>query len=142
MKADPDLWMRPAVKPDGTKYYEYPLAYVDVDDLCGMLMDTNNMFDTIGNMFTLKKKSVNEPDLYMGANIEKVHLEHSEHPIKTRWAMSSTKYNKKAIAEVKRESKKVDKRLPTKVTTPLPSGYRPELDATEEPDAQRQNYYQ
>ena len=140
MKADPDLWMRPAVKPDGTRYYEYLLAYVD--DLCGMSMDTNHMFDAIGAMFTLKKESVKEPDLYLGADIEKVHLEHSEHPTKTRWAMSSTKYTKKAIAEVERELQKVDKRLPTKVTTPLGSGYRPELDATDELDATRQNYYQ
>ena len=36
MKADPDLWMQPAVKPDGAMYYEYQLAYVD--DLCGILI--------------------------------------------------------------------------------------------------------
>jgi len=70
MKADPDLWMRPAVKPDGTKYYDYLLAYID--DLCGMSMDTNNISDAIENMFTLKKESVKEPDLYLGADIEKV----------------------------------------------------------------------
>jgi len=29
MKADPGLWMRPAVKPDRTEYYEYLLAYLD-----------------------------------------------------------------------------------------------------------------
>ena len=28
-KADADLWLRAAVKPDGTKYYEYVLVYVD-----------------------------------------------------------------------------------------------------------------
>jgi hypothetical protein len=27
--ADPDVWLRPAVKPDGFKYYEYILCYVD-----------------------------------------------------------------------------------------------------------------
>ena len=46
MKADPDLWLRLAVKLDGTKYYEYMLAYVD--DLCGMSIDTKSMFDAIG----------------------------------------------------------------------------------------------
>ena len=140
MKADPDLWMRPAVKPDGTKYYEYLLAYVD--DLCGMSMNTKNMFDAIGRMFKLKKESVKEPDLYLGADIEQVVFENSDDPGKTRWAMSSTNYTKKSITEVERELKKVDKRLPTKVTTPLGSGYRPELDQTQELDAKRQNYYQ
>ena len=33
-------------------------------------------------------------------------------------------------------------KLPTKVTTPLSSGYRPELDTTLELDADRHNYYQ
>jgi hypothetical protein len=28
-KADPDVWMRLAVKKDGSKYYEYALCYVD-----------------------------------------------------------------------------------------------------------------
>ena len=68
MKVYPDLWMRPAVKPDGTEYYEYLLAYVD--DLCGMSMDTKNMFDSIGNLFTLKKESVKEPQSYLGADRE------------------------------------------------------------------------
>ena len=28
-KADPDVWLRPAVKPDGFEYYEMILCYVD-----------------------------------------------------------------------------------------------------------------
>ena len=28
-KADPDVWIRPAVKPDGFQYYESALCYVD-----------------------------------------------------------------------------------------------------------------
>lgn len=28
-KADPDVWIRPAVKKDGSHYYEYALYYVD-----------------------------------------------------------------------------------------------------------------
>ena len=31
--ANPDLWLRPAMKPDGFEYYEYILFYVD-DVLC------------------------------------------------------------------------------------------------------------
>ena len=28
-KADPDVWIHPAVKPNGTEYYEYVMCYVD-----------------------------------------------------------------------------------------------------------------
>ena len=123
MKADPDLWMRPAVKPDGTKYYEYMLAHVD--DLCGMSIDTKSMFDAIGQLFRLKEGTVKEPDLYLGADIEKKCFTGDPKP---RWAMSSTEYTKKAIKEVEREPKTADKRLSTKARTPLGTGYRPELD--------------
>jgi hypothetical protein len=56
--------------------------------------------------------------------------------------MSSTYYTEKAIKEVKRELREANLKLPTKVTTPLASGYRPEIDGTAELDADRQNYYQ
>jgi Reverse transcriptase (RNA-dependent DNA polymerase) len=32
-KADPDVWIRPGIKPDGFEYYEMVLVYVD-DVLC------------------------------------------------------------------------------------------------------------
>ena len=101
MKADPDLWMKPAVKSDGTEYYEYLLAYVD--NLCGVSMDTKNKFDSIGDLFTIKKESVKEPDLYLGADIVKVQL--PSEPGKTRCAMSSMNCTKKVIEEVERADK-------------------------------------
>ena len=52
--------------------------------------------------------------------------------------MSSTEYTKKTIDEVERELKKVDKILPTKVTTPLGSSYRPKLDQMEDLDVKQQ----
>ena len=27
--ADPDVWLRPAIKSDGLEYYEYVLLYID-----------------------------------------------------------------------------------------------------------------
>jgi hypothetical protein len=33
-KADPDVWMRSSVKPDGVKYYEYVLCYVATWTTC------------------------------------------------------------------------------------------------------------
>jgi len=37
--ADPDVWLRPALKPDGEKYYEYALIYVD--DIMVIIHDLN-----------------------------------------------------------------------------------------------------
>ena len=56
--------------------------------------------------------------------------------------MSSTNYTKKASMEVERELKATDKCLRTRVTTPLSTGYQPEINLTQELDTDRQNYYQ
>ena len=139
-KADPDVWLRPAVKTDGTKYYEYVLCYVD-DILC-QSQRPDLVMKSVSGTYTLKEGSVKEPDLYLGAQVKKWYIQGSEDPEKPRWAMSSEVYTKRAIVEVERELKEAGKQLQKKASTPLTSGYRPELDASPELDADRQNYYQ
>ena len=139
-KADPDVWMRASVKPDGTKYYEYVLCYVD--DVLASSMNPKHIMETLSDTFVLKAGTVKEPDLDLGADVKKWYIEGSEEPGKARWAMSSSNYTKKAIDEVERELKEAGLKLPTKVTTPLSSGYRPEIDVTAELDPDKQNYYQ
>jgi hypothetical protein len=131
--------MRKATKPDGTKYWEYLLAYVD--DLIGCSHDVKKMFDQIAATFKFKEDAA-EPTLYLGADITKWNIYDAEDIGKSRWAMSSQNYTKKAIAEVERELKQVGKYLPSKAPTPIVGGYRPELDITDELDAKRQNYFQ
>jgi hypothetical protein len=56
--------------------------------------------------------------------------------------MSSDTYVKRAIADVVRTLDEAGQFLVKKATTPLRSGYRPELDATPELDDRRANYFQ
>ena len=139
-RADPDVWMRPGLKASGEVYWQYVISYVD--DICGAMEKPEEFMKALGERVTLKEGSVKEPDLYLGADVKKYYIEGSDDPEKPRWAMSSTSYVKRAIADVETELVKIDKRLPTKVNTPLSSGYRPELDSTPELNAERQNYYQ
>jgi hypothetical protein len=81
-------------------------------------------------------------DLYLGADEKKGYINGSDEPGKVRWAMSSINYTKKAIEEVELELQEGRLKLPTKVATPLSSGYRPEIDSTAELDDEWQNYYQ
>lgn len=138
--ADPDVYMRKAVKKDGSKYWEYVLMYVD--DILIVSENPTPVLKHFEETYTLKKGSVKEPDSYLGADIRKYNLEGDGDYSKVRWAMSSDTYVKRAIAEVERELAEVDQRLQTRVETPLSSGYRPELDSTPELDARRLNYYQ
>jgi hypothetical protein len=56
--------------------------------------------------------------------------------------MSSDTYVKRAVADVVSTLQEVGQGLRTKVSTPLTSGYRAELDGSPELDERRANYYQ
>ena len=79
-KADPDCWLRPAVKKTGELYYEYVLCYVD--DICIQSEDPWKVMDAISQDFTLKKDSVHEPDMYLGAEVKKWYIQDSDQPDK------------------------------------------------------------
>ena len=73
-KADPDVWMREALKDDGSTYWEYVLLYVD-DCLC-ISMNAEKVIKTeIGRYFIIKPNSVGSPDIYLGNKVTKVTLE-------------------------------------------------------------------
>jgi hypothetical protein len=59
--ADPDVWLRPAVKPDGTKHCEHTLCHVD-DVLC-MSHDPKKSMKRIQEDFKLKDDEIAEPDV-------------------------------------------------------------------------------
>ena len=138
--ADPDVWMKPKVKPCGFKYWEYVLVYVD--DILVISHEPQVVMDYLSQKYTLKSGSVGEPTAYLGAEVKKWMIEGAEDPLKPRWALSSDLYVKRAVANVERELADVGERLSTKVKTPLTPGYRPEMDTSPELDSNRANYYQ
>ena len=134
-KADPDLWLRPATKPDGSKIYEYVLCYVD--DCIFQGLDSMGFMDYLRTVYTLKEGSVQEPETYLGADVRRHELADGQ----KAWAISSDTYVRRAVEEVERELAKVGKQLKKKVVSPLASGYRPELDASPELDENRASYF-
>ena len=137
---DPDVWMSPSCKPDGTKYYEYILVYVD--DLLIISHEAKRRMQGICDMYKVKPESIGVPTTYLGAQVKQFRFEDSEDPDKPVWAMSSEKYVKEAIRNVELELDKCDEKLATRITTPLASGYRPELDMSPLCDDLKTNYYQ
>ena len=138
--ADADVWMRENTKPDGFKYWEYCLCYVD--DVLVVSHAPQKVMDGLSKRYTLKEGSVKEPDLYLGARISKHMIQGSDDPTKTRWAMSSDDYVKSAIENLQTELDKIGSRMPSKVETPLSSGYRPELDSSKELTPRQISFYQ
>ena len=134
-QADNDVWLRPAVKPDGTKYYEYLLIYVD--DVLGISHDPN-MLNCIKTHFKLKGDKIEEPSVYLGANITKMVNEEG----KECWAMGADDYCASAVQNVEKVLADKGLRLPSRCITPTLHGYKPELDATAELKADGIQWYQ
>jgi hypothetical protein len=134
-KADPDVWIRPAVKPDGFEYYEITLVYVD--DIMSISHDPKATMEGIQATFKLKDDKIERPENYLGAQL-------SQRVINGRecWTMTSEQYIKAAIANVETALDASGQRLPTRATTPIQAGYRPELDESAELNLSGMRYYQ
>ena len=55
-KADPDVQLKAEMKPDGTEYYEYVLAYVDY--VLHLHHDTDTFMNRLAEVYRLKDGSV------------------------------------------------------------------------------------
>ena len=64
-QADPDFWVREAVKPDGSQYWEYVLLYVDD---CLVISDNGEKIlrKEIGKYFKLKEASIGPTEYVRG----------------------------------------------------------------------------
>jgi len=125
--ADPDVWIRPAVKPNGEEYYEYVLAYVD-DILC-ISHEPGKTMEEIKSKFKLKNDAYGPPTEYLGATIGVMENEHGT----KCWTQSADKYLEASIKTLEESLAALGRKLPTKEChTPFNSGYRPELDCTRE----------
>ena len=71
-RADPDVWIRPMVKPDGFEYYK--MVHIYNDDILPVSHMPKGMMGALAGLYKLKAGSVGEPTQYLGANIEKFQL--------------------------------------------------------------------
>ena len=138
--ADPDVWMRPAIKSDGTKCYDYVLLYVD-DALVVSEKAESILRNELGRYFELKEESIGPPDHYLGGKVRKVQLENGVYA----WAFSSSQYVQTAVKNVEAYLDSQDNKhwkMPSKADTPLTTTYRPELDVSRELNEVDSAYYQ
>ena len=133
--ADPDVWLRPAIKPDGEQYYEYILVYVD--DILSISHDAKEPMRAIQRAFKFKNDTIEPPKMYLGATLEEKQLNG-----KKIWTMSSKDYIKAAITNVELSAAKRGIKLSNKAYTPMMSGYTPDLDDSEELNPDDITYFQ
>jgi hypothetical protein len=134
--AGPDVWLRAATKEDGTKYYEYLLVYVD--DILVISMKPGPVMETIRQAYRLKEEP-QAPSTYLGATVKPWNLPGESRPV---WSMNCVQYLKEALRNVENELNKTGRVLRGKPSTPMQTGYRPELDVTPVLGADQANYFQ
>ena len=137
-KADPDVWIRPGVKADGTQYYEYVLLYTD--DLLVIMEEPERFIrEEIGERFTIKEKSIGPPSQYLGNKVSHVQLDSG---VKC-WSFSSSQYVQNAVKNVEAYLEKHNlPKLKPRAKSPWPTNYRPEVDISPELGPEEASYYQ
>ena len=137
-KADPDLWFKQDIHPDGEPYYRYILIYSD--DVLSIGLDAAKELEKLDHYFQMKPGSIGDPDIYLGTKLKQTMLPNGV----VAWGMSSSKYVQEAISHVEEYLAKnmPDKKLKRKTTSTWPSGYEPELDLSAELNAKEMNFYQ
>ena len=136
--ADPDVWYKEATKPDGFRYYEYVLIYVD--DILVLSHQPKLFMNALGALYHLKEGSVGAPEHYLRATVKQWQFPNDA--TKVRWGLCSEQYVTKAIRTVEAELQSKKQKLPSKTSTPLSSGYHPELDVSPLLNDEETNYYQ
>ena len=106
-KAYPDVWMRPAIKSDGTESYEQALVYVDyVLVISCVFMKTIEIFKCV---FKLKGDKSELPDMYLGASLEEIETKGGTQG----WSMSAKKYVRAAVVKLEATLSKRDMQVST-----------------------------
>jgi hypothetical protein len=87
--------------------------------------------DRLQHEYGFALSAMGAPERYLGSNIEKVQLG-DDNTGREYWSMSSQSYVKNAVNNVKQLLLEENRYLKTTAKTPFPSGYRPELDTSDE----------
>ena len=111
--SDPDIWMKSSIPSSGSKLYAYILVHVD--DIFIIDKDLSKHMYTLHDNYTVKPSSIDEPKLYLGANVNKVFYLNGTYA----WAMGSTSYAKVAIKNVRKVLVDQSLRFNKKLSDPL-----------------------
>ena len=124
--ADPDVWIRPATKKNGDKYYEYILVYVD--DQLTISENATQLTQQLITDYKYRLKDVGPPSKYLGAKVGTRILDNGI----LAWYMSAEEYLKKAIPEIERRFGNLTSLFgKSQLDTPEPTDFHPEIDQTD-----------
>jgi hypothetical protein len=95
-KADPDVWLQRASKPDGLHSCKHVLFHVN-DALAVCFLDPKTVLLKMDEHFLMKPDSIAVPNVCLGAKLFKAKLPNGPEA----WAMSSSKCAQEGVKNVK-----------------------------------------
>ena len=122
--ADPDVWLRPSVKPDGEECCYYVMTYVD--DLIAVGVNPKETMNALGGTFKFKNNKIEKPENYLEAKVSWYRQGFS------CWTISSVDYVNAAVKTIEAALEKKPYKLLSKAVTPITSDFVQELDGTPE----------
>jgi len=140
--ADDNVYLKPMKDTNGNEYYSYLIVYVD-DVLC-FDKDPDRVLRIVNRDYRLKEPPA-PPTMYLGADFSEYEIEQENGYITKCWAMSADSHIKKALQVVKGKLQDNGVSFKSKKTAEQPFScqiYRPELDTSEECDAEQIELYQ
>src|SRR5688500_15610207 len=105
------------------------LCYVD-NIICTSNNPTATMKEVVQSKCKIKDDKIEVPDIYLGAQLMEKVINGQ-----TCWTMSSDKFVNGAVKNVEARLEKMKRALPKNAMQPFRSGYRPELDVSDELEA-------
>lgn len=137
-KADPDVLMRPGIKPNGEEYWQFVLLYTD--DMLAIMEDPEAFFcDKFDQKyFVLKEKSTGRTTQYLGNKVVNVDMEDGTNA----WGFSSSQYVQAACENAEKCLISKGEKPLLKHKSPWPNNYNPEFDVTPELGPEDASYFQ
>ena len=133
--ADPEVWLRPAVKANCEESYAYIFCYAD--NILEISQKPRDITSQIQTTFKFKNDAVEPPSIYLGAKLQQKELNG-----RTCWTMSSVDYINAAFTNVEEGLAKKGRKLDLKETTSMNSTTVVELDTSDELDKEGIQYFQ
>ena len=94
-KANPDVWLQPALKSNGVQHYQHVLLYTD--DILPIVQEPGTFSrEELGKRFTLKQKSIGSPEQCLGNKISLVTLENGV----KYWSLNSSQFVEDAVKNI------------------------------------------
>ena len=130
--ADPDAYQCATAIPDGFKYHEYILVYVDDVLIISRHSPHEHLLNRIKAIYELNPNSIGPLKRYLGVDVEKV-TRPNDPAGKEYWSFSAATYVKNAVKNEKLMLLEQGRYLKMTAQTPFVSTtYRPKMDTSDE----------